>query len=384
MKVSISVGGKFHAFYLAEQLQREEKLTQLITSYPVFEVKKSGVDAKKVSSIISKELIQRGFRQLPDRIKEAYNPQFLICDHFDRLAARELIESDLFVGWSSFSLRTLARAKNFGAVTILERGSSHIEYQANVLEEEYSKYGVKLVATHPKVIDKELKEYAVADYISVPSLFAKRSFLDKGFPEEKILHAPYGVDLTQFKPLKKEDNTFRIIHCGSVSLRKGCQYLIRAFIELNLPNSELWFVGTVSDDMKSVINQNKDERVKYFGSKPQSSLSWFYSQADIFCLFSLEEGLAMVQAQAMACGLPIICTTNTGGEDLIQEGKSGFVLRIRDVEALKSKIQFFFDNADIREEMGIAARNRVKDAFSWDAYGERIMSEYQRVFLLNG
>lgn len=384
MKVSISVGGKFHAFYLAEQLQKEDKLRQLITSYPAFEVQKSGVDAKKVNSIVSKEIIQRGFRQLPEKIKEAYNPQFLICDLFDRLAARELVASDVFVGWSSFSLRTLAKAKSLGAVTILERGSSHIEYQANILEEEYSKYGLKLVATHPKVVDKELEEYAVADYISVPSLFAKRSFLEKGFSEEKIIHAPYGVDLTQFQPLKKEDNIFRIIHCGSISLRKGCQYLIRAFLELNLPNSELWFVGTVNDDMKSIINQNKDERIKYFGSKPQSSLSWFYSQADIFCLFSLEEGLAMVQAQAMACGLPIICTTNTGGEDLIQEGKSGFVLRVRDVDALKSKIHFFFDNPEVREEMGIAARNRVKDAFSWGAYGERIMSEYQRIILLNG
>ena len=383
MKVSISVGGKFHAFYLAEQLQKKGDLLQLITSYPRFEVKKSGVNGDKISSIVVKELIQRGYRKLPTIVQETYNPQFVICDLYDRIAARKLEPCELFVGWSSFSLHTLKKAKGYGAVTILERGSSHIEYQRDVVDEEYRRFGLKPTLTHPRIVEKELEEYEMADYISVPSLFAKNSFLDKGFSEQKILHVPYGVDLTQFKPVKKEDDIFRIIHCGSVTLRKGCHYLLKAFSELNLPNSELWFVGTINNDMQSFIHRYKDERIKYFGSKPQASLNWYYSQADVFCLFSLEEGLAMVQAQAMACGLPIICTTNTGGEDLVQEGESGFVLKIMDLDALKSKISFLFENSEVRKEMGIASTKRVKYAFSWDNYGENIISEYKRVFSLD-
>ena len=383
MKVSISVGGKFHAFYLAEQLQNKGHLLQLITSYPRFEVKKSGVNEDKISSVVVKELIQRGYGKLPKIIQEKYNPQFVICDLYDRLATRQLKPCDLFVGWSSFSRDTLVKAKDFGAITILERGSSHIEYQRDVIDEEYRNYGLKSSPTHPQIVEKELEEYAIADYISVPSLFAKKSFLEKGFPEKKILHIPYGVDLTQFRPMKKEDNVFRIIHCGSVTLRKGCHYLLKAFSELNLPNAELWFVGTVNDDMQSFIKQYEDQRIKYLGSKPQSSLNWYYSQADVFSLLSLEEGLAMVQAQAMASGLPIICTTNTGGEDLIQEGKSGFVIPIRDLNALKDKILFFFENRLACKEMGIAAKERVQDTFSWNNYGENIINEYQRVLTLN-
>jgi glycosyltransferase involved in cell wall biosynthesis len=143
------------------------------------------------------------------------------------------------------------------------------------------------------------------------------------------------------------------------------------------------FEGTVNDDMQSFINQYEDEHIKYLGSKPQSSLNWYYSQADVFSLLSLEEGLAMVQAQAMACGLPIICTTNTGGEDLIQEGRSGFVIPIRDINALKDKILFFFENRLACKEMGIAAKQRVQDTFSWNNYGENIINEYKRVLLLN-
>ena len=383
MKVSISVGGKFHAFYLAEQLQNNGDLLQLITSYPRFEVLKSGISKDKISSIVAKELIQRGFGKLPDILQRRYNPQFFICDLYDQIATSKLQPCDVFVGWSSFSRHSLKKAKSFGALTILERGSSHIEYQKDVLSEEYERYGLKPSLPHPRIVDKELEEYAMADYISVPSLFAKKSFLEKGFSNHKILHVPYGVDLKRFKPMEKKDNIFRIIHCGAVTLRKGCHYLLKAFFELNLPNSELWFVGTISDDMQSFIKQYEDERIKYHGPKPQSSLSWYYSQANVFSLLSLEEGLAMVQAQAMACRLPVICTTNTGGEDLIQEGKSGFVIPIRDLDALKDKINFFFENPEKCKEMGIAAEQRVKDAFSWNKYGENIINEYKRVLLLN-
>lgn len=383
MKASVSVGGKFHAFYLAKQLQNREALSQLITSYPRFEVKKSGVQRDKISSVVIKELLQRGFRKLPRAVTGKYNPQFFISDLYDRIAARYLKPCDLFVGWSGFSRHTLEKAKGFGAVTILERGSSHIQFQRDILTEEYQRYGAKADLPHPRIVEKELAEYEMADYISVPSLYTKRTFLEKGVPESKILHVPYGVDLSQFRQLPKEDNVFRIIHCGAVSLRKGCHYLLQAFSELNLPNTELWFVGSVTDEIVPFVDLHINEKIKFFGQQPQNKLNYYYSQANAFVLFSLEEGLAMVQAQAMACGLPIICTTNTGGEDLIEDGKSGYVLPIRDVDALKEKLFFLFENQNVCKEMGEEAKMRVQEAFSWDDYGEKIINEYERVLSLS-
>ena len=87
----------------------------------------------------------------------------------------------------------------------------------------------------------------------------------------------------------------------------------------------------------------------------------------------------MVQPQAMACGLPLITTTNTGGEDIVRTGVDGFVIPIRDVEAIKEKILFLYENHDARLAMGQAARERVVSGFSWDDYGERIAAVYQRV-----
>ena len=97
-------------------------------------------------------------------------------------------------------------------------------------------------------------------------------------------------------------------------------------------------------------------------------------------MMSVEEGLSMVQLQAMACGLPLICTENTGGEDLITEnGKEGFVIPIRDVEALKEKLLFLYKNPEITKKMGEAAKNRVAKGFSWDDYGDRYISNLNKI-----
>jgi glycosyltransferase involved in cell wall biosynthesis len=88
----------------------------------------------------------------------------------------------------------------------------------------------------------------------------------------------------------------------------------------------------------------------------------------------------MVQAQAMACGLPLICTTNTGGEDFISEdGKEGFVVPIRDVEALKEKILYLYENQDIAKEMGQNAKQTISTGYTWDDYGNKIVDKYKKI-----
>ena len=94
---------------------------------------------------------------------------------------------------------------------------------------------------------------------------------------------------------------------------------------------------------------------------------------------SIEEGLALVQPQAMACSLPVICTTNTGGEDIIRDGKDGFVIPIRDMDALKEKLVYLYENSGTLKEMGKSAKKRVSSGFTWDDYGDRIIKEYKRI-----
>jgi glycosyltransferase involved in cell wall biosynthesis len=380
MNVTISVGGRFHAFYLADQLHKRGHLRRLITSYPKFETVKYGIPRSNIKSILSHEILSRSFWKAPLWLQGCYNPQFFLSDRFDRLAARHIPkDTNIFVGWSSMALHSLRQAKRHGAITVVERGSTHILYQTQILQEEYEKHSLPVRVAHPRIVEKELEEYEEADFISVPSLYVKRTFLQRSILESKLIHVPYGVDLSGFRPVPKEDDVFRLICSGGISLRKGVNYLLQAFHDLNLPNTELWLVGSINDEIRPFLGRYRNGKVVIKGHQPQSRLHWFYSQGSVFCLASVEEGLAMVIPQAMACGLPVICTTNTGGEDIARNGQDGFIVPIKDVDAIKEKILYLYEHPQEREAMGQSARQRVEKGFSWDDYGNRITEKYSRI-----
>jgi glycosyltransferase involved in cell wall biosynthesis len=221
----------------------------------------------------------------------------------------------------------------------------------------------------------------VCDYIAIPSLFVRRTFLERGVPQKKLIHVPYGVDLSSFRQIPKTDDVFRVVFAGGMTFRKGVHYLLAAFSELRLPNSELLLIGGFNDEMEGFFKKYKGS-FKWVGAVPQRELYRYYSQGSVFVLPSIEEGLAMVQPQAMACGLPVICTTNTGGEDIIRDGIDGFVMPIRDIEVLKEKLSYLYEHRDVCRAMGESAKQRVSTGFSWDDYGAKIVAEYERVLAI--
>jgi glycosyltransferase involved in cell wall biosynthesis len=262
--------------------------------------------------------------------------------------------------------------------------------QLEILKEEYKNLKLKPVLPTKNIIETELKEYELADYICVPSEFARKSFLDLGFDKNKIVKIPYGVDLKNFRPVIKKNNLsiskkkFIIISTGSISVRKGSIYLLKAFKELNILNSELIFVGPIDDEVKKLLTKFASiENIKFYKKQPQGNLSAFYNKADVFVLFSLEEGLSMVQAQAMACGLPVICTYNTGGSEIVDNGVNGFILPIRDIDLLKKKILILYKDRVLLKKMKHNSYIKAQKFLSWDCYGENIIKFYKKVLAFN-
>jgi glycosyltransferase involved in cell wall biosynthesis len=377
MKVTISVFGRFHAFNLAQQLQQKQCLKALISTYPNFIINKYGIEHELIRSIWHLEVLIRAWRRVPIWLRGTNNLPFLFRDRFDRAAKNYILPgSDIFVGWSSLCLYSLRRAKELGALTVVDHGSSHRQYQTQILQEEYERWGIKFTCPYSEMYERELQEYTEADLIAVPSLFSKKTFLEKGISEKKLIYAPYGTSLTEFYPVPKLDKIFRVIHCGGIILRKGVQYLVKAFYELKLPDAELWLVGSLAPEMKPILAKYESDRIILKGKHPQSQLHWFYSQCSVFCLASIEDGFGMVIAQAMACGLPVIHTTNTGGEDIVRDGIDGFCIPIRDVEALKDKILFFYEHPHLRSQMGHNALEEASNSLSWDDYGKKIVAAY--------
>lgn len=379
MKITLSVKGRFHAFNLAEQIQKNGFLQRLITTYPSFEVKKYGIRKDLIKSLFVHEVLVRIWRKSSKTFKVKYNFEYLLKELFDLNVAINIKKNDdIFVGFSSNSLHSIRKAKKNGIITILERGSSHISYQNELLIQEYEKLGIKHNPIPGKIISKELKEYDEADYISIPSSFVEKSFVDQGVDPRKLIKVPYGVDIENFIPMKKDDDVFRVVFCGALSVRKGVHYLLQAFSELNLPNSELILIGERQKEMEPFLQQYQRDNIKCKGTFPEKELYKHYSQGSVFCLPSIEDGFGMVLGQALACGLPIICTENTGGPDLIENGKEGFIIPIRDVEKLKEKILILHKNPDLLKSMSEGAIRKAQKA-TWNEYGDRMINLYENL-----
>lgn len=380
MKVSIVVPGRFHAFNLAYELQKHKVLHCMVTSYPYFEVKKYGIKKEFVKSIISKEIIQRIYLKL----FKTYPPFAFINRWFGYWAAYKLpMDSDIYVLWSGVSLWSIKRIRknNPNAKIIIERGSSHIEKQDELLK---MIYGKQIISKH--VLNIELKEYALADYISVPSIFAKNSFLEKGFKNEQLLLNNYGVNLSDFyvqknKPSAIENKKALIVgYAGTLSIRKNIKGIVESVKELvdNGFDIKLYLVGSID---KSTFDEKllKFPFIKYSPKIPQIELVNFYESIDVFIQNSVEEGLSMVILQAMACGKPIIATENSGAADFIDDGKEGFIIPILNNSILKEKIKYFYENKDAIVKFGERAAIKVTNGFTWEEYGKRAIALYNSI-----
>ncbi|MCH8012630.1 MAG: glycosyltransferase family 4 protein [Candidatus Marinimicrobia bacterium] len=380
MKISVSINGRFHFFDIAAQFHQRGYLQQLITSYPKFKVNEWGVPNTKIKSMVLLELMNRSGKHFGNGRKYLTLLQKKMYGKWSRMVLDNDIDIFLFFAGNGFNSKLLNDLKEKNVVTVADEGSSHVLYQNSILKEESEITGINFFKEpNKKLVDETLLEYDLSHYILVPSIFVERSFLDQGIPENKLIRIPWGVDLSHFKQVPKEDETFRIVFAGGLTLQKGVHYLLQAFHELDLPDAELWLVGGPGYGIKHFLTQYNNGKVRLKGRQPQSQLHWFYSQCDVYCQPSIQDGFAMVISQAMACGLPIICTTNTGAKDLIEEGKEGFVVPIRDVKALKEKILYLYQNPDICKKMGYAARKKIETGFTWDDFGDRFINECKRI-----
>ncbi len=305
----------------------------------------------------------------------------LTVKSFDRWMANRLEPCDVFHCLSSFGLRSHRIAKeHYGALTVCDRGSSHITFQDEILAEEYLRWGIPYQSIDRALVDRELQEYKECDLIFVPSTFVYRSFVQQGVPEVKLRKISYGVDLRMFRPMPKSDDVFRVIYVGALSLRKGIPYLLEALCALPLPKFELWLIGAVQPEIKPFLAKYEG-KFRCFGEIPRAELHRYYSQASVFVIASIEEGLALVQAQAMACGIPVIATHNTGAEDLFTDGVEGFIVPIRNADAIRDRLLQLYHHPDQLLEMAKAALQRVQLLGGWDTYGQRVMSCYQEAVM---
>lgn len=368
-----AVCGTFHHFDLARELEARGCLRRIYSTFPWQRLKREGVARNKVSTfpwIHTPQFVLAGRGMIPNALNREIT--WAMFRSFDAWVAATLPRCDAFVGISGTGLRAGQKAQTRGAKYICDRGSSHIRFQDRILREEYALWGQeRKIVVDPRMIVREEAEYEHADAITVPSEFARRSFVEMGVAAEKLHRIPYGVRLDRFRRTGEPPrDRFEVLFVGAGTLQKGVPWLLQAFARVKHARKRLRIVGDMQPEVLQLLPRLPQENVEFLGRLPQPQLPAIMSGSHVMVMPSVQEGLALVQGQALACGCPLVSTVHTGGEDLFTDGVEGFLVPIRSSEAIAERLQMLADDPALQQRMSEAALRRVSQIGGWKEYGD--------------
>ena len=303
---------------------------------------------------------------------------------FDRRAAARVLPGDrAVVAMCDAALATLRAAHERDVRSLIEYPIAHHEYALRLLGEERRRVpdwaGTLQYHELPARSVRRLEaEIELADRILMLSSFQRQTFLEAGVDPAKLVDAPYGVDLEAFRPPggpPPERQGFRVVFVGQLTQRKGLSYLLDGFARADIPGAELLLVGPPVGVARPWRGH---AGVRARGPVPRGELPAVYASADVYVLPSLVEGFPQTALEAMACGLPPIVSENTFGHDVITDGEDGYVIPIRDADAIAERLRMLHADPELRSRMGGAAARRAAQ-YSWGAHGERVMAAIRGV-----
>jgi glycosyltransferase involved in cell wall biosynthesis len=367
--------GRFHHFHLARQLEKHGMLKEIWTGYPRFKLKsEEGIPPEKIQTFpwLQTPYMARGRLgfSMPAAVDREW--EWLARVTLDAHVSRRLTPGGTLIALSGSGLRSGTWMKKNGGRYFCDRGSSHIRFQDEILREEYARWKVPFAGIDPRVIAQEEAEYDMADSVSVPSGFVADSFVRMGYPREKLFLNPYGARLDRFRRVAEpEPGGFTVVFVGNISLQKGFLYLLQAFARLRHPRKKLKVIGSMAPEIQPLLVGHDLSQVEFVGIVPNAQLLQHYSSAHVMVLPSIEEGLAMVIGEALACGCPVVASEHTGGRDFFSDGVEGFIVPPRDVDALVQRLESLIQDEPLRQRMSEAALKRVAAIGGWDAYGAR-------------
>ena len=295
--------------------------------------------------------------------------------------------SDVFIYYRTQGLKSTIKLhkENNPALCVMEEVNSHVEYANDILYQEFKQLGINQRYDKETDYDLRLRTYEEADCILCPSEFVRRSFIAKGFSPDRILKVNFGFPPIEISPSEgkaSDKETMNFLYVGQLHYRKGLRYALEAFKKLKHPGKQFTIVGP-NTPITGLENTQIPPNVVFTGPLKGEELKAQYKKADVFVLPSLEEGLALVQGEALAFGIPLLITTNTGGDDIIKDGVEGFIVQPGDAEALYQRMQQMADDRDLLNKMSENALQAAKDLGSWDAAAERLISELTRVLTIH-
>jgi glycosyltransferase involved in cell wall biosynthesis len=382
-------GARDH-YQLALGLQEAGMLDQLVTDwytpdllYSLFPARtgnryRQGLGSGKVNNCIA---------ALAYAVKMKFNKSFADNIHKDRLLSKAAMDlaikhgANLFLysyyAWDAFSrvdterrdIRKLLFQLHPHPASIKKLLIEELEQvpqaRASLMYENEMRYSDDYLA---RLGDESI----LADAVMVASSYTGQTLAENGVEPSRIVINPYGIDANVYQSRERDpqNKKLRILFVGSMVQRKGLFYLLSAASKLPSTQVEVVLCGRGFIDyelIRSFGSVNIDVKV---GLSSEGLVSEMH-KADVFVLPSLTEGFAHVILEAMSAGLPVITTTNTCGPDVISEGIDGFVVPIRSVEQLATRLEWCATHKDQLFQMGQEAAKKAR-LYTWEAFRRNV------------
>lgn len=282
-----------------------------------------------------------------------------------------------------FFQKSVREMKKQGKITIGIATMAHGVLNAKLEREEQELLGLPYTDRFYQGLLDTNGDMPDFDYLIAVSDFVKTSYIDQGFPAEKIFVAPLDAVLDTARnlsdDLQKNHETFRVVYTAHTNMLKGLHYLLDAWKQVTIPNKELIIIGMIKKNPEKLFEKytesfENDPSIIWTGPADKATIAEYYKDASVFAFPSLTEGNPRVVLEAMAMGIPVITTKNA--PSLVEHNKSGFIVPIRDTKILVEKLEFLYRHPDIRKQMGVEARRAIENKRS---FGASVYEIYQEV-----
>lgn len=276
--------------------------------------------------------------------------------------------------FNSAGLELMTAARQRGLRTVMEQTIAPLKAETELLQAAQERYPgwepePAEDTARAAFIERERAEWEQADLILCGSEFVRDGIAACGGPVEKCCVVPYGVDTTTWAVTREPRNgPLRVLTAGAVGLRKGSPTVLEA-AKLLKGKAEFRLVGNLA--VHDTARQSLEAALDITGAVPRTEMHRQFAWADVFLLPSLCEGSATVVYEALAAGLPVVCTPNTGS--VVRHGIDGYVVPIHTPEAIVHGLMTLISDPGLLRVMSGNARARASE-FTLDRYQERVLA----------
>jgi alpha-maltose-1-phosphate synthase len=397
-EIILAHAGRQHSYFVAKNLQQLDLLQRFYTSSYVtnaglqkyFTRRDIHFFAKRYLDGLSGKIIHANWwYEVPEFLARLFkmgaskvsNLVFKRDAKFDEDLSKKLkrLQFDIFWGFQGSSLLSLGAANSLGKQSIVEMTMAYIPFAKKLLTEESKLHpewsdSIDIISFPSSYEERLIKEPQVASKVFAVSAFLKQTLVEGGIEAGKVEVIPLGFDISGI-PFVTETpgitgRPLKLLYVGRITQGKGIKYMLDAMKQFKKEDVELHIIGNVIGKGKA-FSAEKDYYT-YHGAMPQKQLFAAYTNFDALLFPSLMEGFPLAVIEAMGAGLPVITTPNTSAEELITDGDNGFIVPIRDTNAIVKAIAKLrmTDNTSF-QKMRQAARNKALE-YTWDAHRLRV------------